>query len=750
MTDNTAADERWFFNSFRNRIVEGLEEQDAHRSVQPLRHRRRAWVCDSLDGLASAPALLQGRRLIVEATDRGFLLMPPGKHERFALDIVLSDPAGGALTPASVEIAPGSITRRFRESSATLTAAVDLELPILVVQLERPAEMQLSAALRFVPAAAAVLSEGLLWLRPAEAPLVRPDLCHNNSRVPDPPAPKDGERFGVAACLMVGASGENRSLTYTIDDSCRSSTPVLLVDQPAEGSQDIAVTLPPDSKAAFVFVVAPTADVARQVLDRWVTAPRGDWTALLDRLVVDVPDDAITRQVRFSLHNSLACRATGTGDRDIFVHGRRDRGYADVAHLHQSYMLHFPALASGETGSVRDEILAFLELQDDEGGLQLAPRPIKGAHPYVGTYTNAHLPLALHRYLAWSGDRSILTEKVAGATVLERTRLACAWLLDRRHDGCIMPCGWLDAWPPDVRAQAQTSIAAIMGLRAFDHIERLVGNEASLASEAGLVADAVRRVFWNETSGIFAENLLADGTVKGDSESDFFAHTQIWATLAGIAPDPRGLDLVRSRCFDRGVFAVPASAMESSYLRDSTDGTDELSIESTATWLLARWPELTHLYALAEIEAGRPDRALEAVLEQLPETLHRTYPKCLPYLYPEKFLAPGTVPWLCTWAGDPTLVEVVLSGFAGVRPELDGLSIRPLLPAAWTGKELTFDFKWAAGRWQLKFSPTLDPGTLIVDGANLPADSRLHPTPGSHSIVMSSLAAGTRLPTVRL
>lgn len=190
--------------------------------------------------------------------------------------------------------------------------------------------------------------------------------------------------------------------------------------------------------------------------------------------------------------------------------------------------------------------------------------------------------------------------------------------------------------------------------------------------------------------------------------------------------------------------------MESSYLRDSTDGTDELSIESTATWLLARWPELTHLYALAEIEAGRPDRALEAVLEQLPETLHRTYPKCLPYLYPEKFLAPGTVPWLCTWAGDPTLVEVVLSGFAGVRPELDGLSIRPLLPAAWTGKELTFDFKWAAGRWQLKFSPTLDPGTLIVDGANLPADSRLHPTPGSHSIVMSSLAAGTRLPTVRL
>jgi hypothetical protein len=276
-----------------------------------------------------------------------------------------------------------------------------------------------------------------------------------------------------------------------------------------------------------------------------------------------------------------------------------------------------------------------------------------------------------------------------------------------------------------------------MGLRSLAALCDAAGRPGAAAKyreAADALAEAVLRRAYDRATGLFAEHVFADGRVEGGTPRDFWAHTQIWASLAGLAPDPRGLDLVRRHCFTTGVRVVPVTSFETSYIADSTDGDAALSADSTATWLLAYWPELTHLYALAEISHGRPDAALAAIAEALPERLHARNSAAAPYFYAEKYLHPGDEPWLCTWAGDPTLLEALLTGFLGVRPELDGLRVAPCLPAAWAGRPLAASFTCHGARWDLVVDPALAPGALVLDDAALPAGSVLHPTAPRHAL----------------
>lgn len=74
------------------------------------------------------------------------------------------------------------------------------------------------------------------------------------------------------------------------------------------------------------------------------------------------------------------------------------------------------------------------------------------------------------------------------------------------------------------------------------------------------------------------------------------------------------------------------------------------------------------------------------------------------------------MPWLCTWAGDPTLVEVALTGFLGVRPQPGGLQVTPQLPQAWAGRELRAAFWCRGAQWRLIIDPDLEPGVILRDG----------------------------------
>ena len=700
-------------NAFTASVLAGVAEQDALRDTR-LKPVGGGWLHLPAAGRVSPPSFLQGRSLTAEVTDHGALLLPFSSPVRAAIDVVGYQSGQGR----DFWIRPGAAERRGDDGHTVWS--VHPHEPVLLVELiGEPGP----TSLRFATGGRITAAEEGLWLSTTDHPLVRPDAAHNNSRIPDPvqpPLPRHGIFVAAVSSSMTIVPIE---LGWSSDE-----TATLLVDRSLPTSR-VAVITPTGSIDRLLLATAPTpaegrAAVERARSDLTHSAPKGP--------SIDVPDDALTRQLAFAVSNSLAARAR-TPSGDVFVHGRRDRGYADVGHLHQSYAMHVPALAAGETRSVRDDLLAYLHLQDPDGGIRRAPRPGPGSHPYVGTYTNGHVPLALERYLAWTDDRAVLAALVDGETVLSRCRRSMEWLLATSGpDGLVAPCGWLDAWHPKVVAQGQTSLVAVLGWRALARILTWAGEPG--AHDATAHADAllatVRRRLYDPSSGIVAENLMADDSIEGGGISDFFAHTQLWAALADATGDDRGLDLVRDRCWGTGVAVVPESALQRDYFVDSTDGADNLTIDSTATWLLAAWPELTHLFALELARRGQADLALEAVCRQLPTTLHRSNPAALPHYYAEKYLQPGDHPWLCTWAGDPTLVEVVLQGLFGLRVGLGTVELRPAWPSRWRGFGATARFMLRGDQWLVEADPSLPPGRFEVDHRAHPG-GLLDVTPGS-------------------
>ena len=693
---------RWSRNGFWQELVQRLGRQEAGTDFESMRVNQATGMWHHAVGpLEAPPMLLQGRELVVDVTDRAVRLLPLRLSGRFRLEVGF-DLSGGRNTVRDANGLEFGIGRAvlFGVGWRVVIVASPV-LPVVDIELHG-----------LDPAGAWVSEDGREVLNLTRPAWLTPDdfemdslIERNNSSIPDPKAPL-ARRAGVFLKQL-----GNR----------------------------------------IVMAVAEAELEGTQIATEWEDRRNAElryWERIGERLRVDLPDTAITRQARYSVHNSLFSRSRDERGRDIFIHGRRDRGYASAAHLHQSYQMHFVALAAGETRSVRDELLSFCSLQNPNGWIERAPHPFAGSSLYVGRYTGAHLLLAAERYLVWSGDFGVLSTPVESTlddpprSFFERVDLAAADLLAHRYDGLVGPCGWADAWNPDVRAQGQISATAVLALRAWSRVCANQGRHdraAELAGGAESIAARMRERLVDPSTGIVAEHVF-DDRVTGGTVDDYFAHTQIWSALAGIIEDGRALDLVKGECLNHGVSIAPESAFDKDYVAASTDSTADLPIESTATWLLASWPEVTHLLALAEIDRQNPDDALAAVLSQLPESLHQLNPVCAPYYYAEKYLYPGTKPWLCTWAGDPSLLEVVVSGFLGVHAELDRLVVSPTLPSQWVGSSIEVQVEWRGFPVTVAFDPGLEPGIATVDGfpCELPIEILADSEGVAHTVRVSS------------
>jgi hypothetical protein len=746
-------------NPFRTEVGARLAAVRAPLALEQLRwdRSRQAWGQGTVPGRPSLPALLQNATFAADVTDHGLALYPLASDGRFYLRLggtVESAAGDWRLDPRaddverSVWVCPGAVVveadagERGR-ARLTVSLAQDHPLAVLQLRLDGPS-VELDAEFSWLAGTFTDRSDGI-WLHPHDPGEADQLLSRNNSAVPDPRRPPELPAAGLYIA-SVGASPLAHS-SFPIEETTCLADRVF-----AEGVEGLSLGRCRGGEHTVLLVVATDVVDAEAIAAAWranaaasaAQTSEDYWQALTERFGLSLPDERLTRQAAFSIHNSLFSRARRDDGREIFIHGRRDRGYGDCAHLHQSYQMHLPALASGQDASVRAELETFLALQDDDGNLSHAPRPGTGSHPYVGLYSNAHLLLAVHRYLAWTGDRGFLDVAVGGTIVRDRLRHAADFLLANRSDGLLAPCGWLDAWPPEVSAQSQITVAGMMALEALVEVLHWVDDERGAAPYAATASELRLRLLdacYDPATGLFAEHVFADG-IRGGRADDFWAHTQIWAALGGVAPDRRGLELTRRKCLGSGMRVVPISTFASGYVAASTDGDAALSVDSTATWLLACWPELTHLYALAETRAGRPDLALAAVESQLPEVLHRRNAAAAPFYYAEKYLTPGDEPWLCTWAGDPTLIDVLLSGFLGVRAELGGLRVEPCLPPQWRDQTLVAEFVWRGSQWSL----TLDPDATAVTVDDQNASALILPAePGArHAIRVPTMNDGRR------
>ena len=673
----------WGRNSFWQDLVDRLERQEASTNFRQMDYSptENGWVQQHVDGMSCQPAFLQGRRLVVDVTDETVTLYPLGLAGRFKLRLGFALTNGGNTLADVDEMVFGLGSATLVGLGWRVTVAVSTTLPILELSLTGATETAVEIQWPGESAPIPLIEVSFRLLPSFEQDVV---VERNNSTAPDP--------LPLAGLPIAGVTVRHKS-------------------------------------GRIVVAVAGSAAETEAALAQWElvrTSQLTYWADTVNSVAISVPSEPITRQARYSVHNSLFSRSVDEDGRDIFIHGRRDRGYADSSHLHQSYQMHLAALAAGEDASVRQEILSYCALQRPDGWIELAPRPVRGTSRYVGRYTGAHLLLAAERYYAWSGDAGLFDERVVSKvdpefrSVADRIDLAVEDLLAHTYRGLIEPCGWADAWNPEVLAQGQISAATVLGLRAWAEVCEALGRLSradSLRASADAIADSMLRELYDPKTGIIAEHLFP-GKTEGGTLDDYWAHTQVWVALADVVEDGRALDLVKRECLHNGIAIAPESAFEKEYIAASTDSTDSLPVESTATWLLARWPEVTHLYALAELKRQDPDTALSAIAGQLPQSLHELNPVCAPFYYAEKYLYPGTRPWLCTWAGDPSLIEVVLSGFLGVRPSARGLQIHPQLPTEWRGNQSEARFFWRREQYRIEFTPNIASGTFEIDGTS--------------------------------
>jgi hypothetical protein len=755
----------WEKNEFWKDINKSIRRgQEGILSGIPCTYDEQAgvWQQACSAGRSVLPSFLQNKFTVADVTDRGLGIYPILLNGRYFLRVAFRINTGGETfcthDLSDVDGAADAITNRqlsYGPGWATLAGCTPKGLrcevrtylpksfPLVVMEVSviggsPEGLLEIKPEIVWMPGDAPIQAQpGFLWLKPQEASLPDEYFSRNDSAPTDPLRSAKIKPAGLAVALAapgVQTSGFQRA-------SLAGKDSLLLADRRFTGNELERINLPrvqvraAGGRARFTLVVGVCETPAEfsMLYEAWLSKSAGGylpeedyWAGVQQKLSFNFPDKAIQRQGRYSLHNSLFSRSVSSGGRTLFIHGRRDRGYADCAKIHQTYQLHFAALAAGETSSVRQELLSFSAVQDKNGGIQRQLSPRSGWHPYVGTYNNANYLLAIYRYLCWSGDIAFLDEKVDSLVepgdrqpVLEHALRAAEWLLENRWHGVIAPCGWVDAWPAGVKANSQASMAACMAFNRLAQIceyQRREKEAYDLYRAAQELEKSTRELFFNLQNGLYSEYLFEDGSTEGGKDSDFYSITQFWAVLAGMAQDQRGMDLTRETCLKRGMVMNPETVADTAYLTQFQDDYNRLPVDRNITWALATWPELTHLYALAEIKLGRPDLALDAVLRQLPESIHAENPYAAPFYYPEKYIPPLTVPWLCTWAGDPTLIEVLLEGFFGVQPDLRNLQVNPHLPVAWKGAgKVSTRFCWRGAQYEL----VVDPAAPAPDNAKL-------------------------------
>jgi len=676
--------------SFAHEVRAAVRERRRRRRPVRFEPTKEGWAWHPTDDERWAgPYYLQTPTAGFDVFDRGLVVHPIGYEgsARLRVGVVADDGAAGWVEPEieRVTVTPGAVgltmtTRSGRRLAARLTTEGDA----LVIRVEGADGTRLRAFVRSALAADTAWRDGA-FRQPLRLTREEPFLArHSNTRLTDPLPP---DRPGPELVLSVDAGG--REIDLGPDDDRLGPIAVLGPEFAARDGGRLVLTV------AGALAARPGAEVP----------PRGGARASIGvsepaaRLgFAGVPAD-LERQLGFAELNSLVPRSVHDG-RSFLLHGRPGDGFGEVAHLHQSYQMHLVALASGETDLVRDDLLVHLGLVRD-GVLDRSPAPGGGSHPYVSGYSEAHVLLAVHRYLMWTGDRGFLTCRVGDRSVLEHLVDIAATAASRRVGGLMPPCGWIDAWPEGVVAQAQSSCAWIVALRALSDVLGAADEPRSAAlrrAEAGALADRVVETFLVEDGGHLAEHLYADGSVGGGDPDGAWVHTQIWAALAGLRGSDRGVRRVLRYRTPRGMPMCGPSALTGADLAAVTDPTGVMADEVSAVWCSSTWPELTHLLAAELARAGHPDDALALVRDQLPAAVHRRDPATVPWVYPEKFLEPSGEPWLSTWAGDPTLIEVFLRGFLGLVPTWNGLRVSPELPAELAGLEATVLWRGAPVR----------------------------------------------------
>ncbi len=455
---------------------------------------------------------------------------------------------------------------------------------------------------------------------------------------------------------------------------------------------------------------------------------RAWWDGVAQQPRVETPEPKIDRMTNLWLKDN-AVQLTRVIRENV-------RGYRDML---QDAM----AVASFAPEIARDTIVTACAHQYRDGH---APRQIAyagGPHD-LRVYNDSPLWLvfALTRYLKESGDMALLDEQIGffegeePASVFEHAKRAVDWLHCRRgwHDLIRIDRGdWCDALDEVGIRERGVSVwlsqAFHLGLLEFVALCRAVG-KPELAERYQRAADSLRAAIEEHAwDGEWYLAAISDSGRRlgaaGEAAMEIYLNTQSWALIGRTADTARAVSALdaadRKLSFRYGpllldppYYAYDPDVGRLSVLRPGCGENGTVYVHAAV------------FYFLANLMAGRADRALEVLTQICPmmEAQDPAVTHAAPYSYVNSYVGPchpahegRTLTNWYTSSGSWTFFTIT-DWMLGVRPQYDGLLIDPCLPSAW--ERATLSRAWRGAEYEVRITKpkgmTRGEVSLTVDG----------------------------------
>ena len=496
------------------------------------------------------------------------------------------------------------------------------------------------------------------------------------------------------------------------------------------GGLHVRVTLPAGAQQRFAFIVGEgeaetVGQAARQSwtsesVDAAYRAVREHWGERFDRLQVSTPDDDTNAMLNcWNAYQGHVC-FRWSRSASLIEAGQRDGlGYRDTLQDTLCVMHTLPDQAA-------DRIVSLLAGQASDGSALHKVDPInlvtgQGETPVEGDiYSDDHLwiPLALSAYCRETGDLGFLDREVdylneGSASVFDHAMAAIGFALNHRgQHGLLLSLAadWNDALRLNEGTNSGgqsvwTSIQFCWACRQLAELADATGRDETagrLRTWADEMAERVNDVAWG--GKWYLRGLMGDGSTIGAESNDVakvWLNPQTWSVLAGVADADRGraaMDAVGEHlASDYGLhlFAPPHTDLHA-------DVPGRVQFPPGYKENAAIFCHPNPWAVMAETRLRRGETAYRYYRSLLPSAyndqadLHHTEP----YVYCQfvvgkwdKHHGTGHNPWLTGTAGWSYVAATQY--ILGIRPQLDGLEIDPVIPADWPGFSVTRVFRGA-------------------------------------------------------
>lgn len=464
--------------------------------------------------------------------------------------------------------------------------------------------------------------------------------------------------------------------------------------------------------------------------DRALAEVRRFWDDYLDKFWVDTPDNEFDLSV--NIWNRYQCWVTFNWSRmaSYYIGGGSIVGFRDSSQDLLGVLPINPYWA-------KRKVLYMWRHQFRDGGTLHNWDPISDIGPRTGHSDDALWPvLATFWYLRETGDLDFLKETVpfydgGEGTVLEHMRLSLSYTLSRRSERGLALMGeadWNDALDQvgiEGRGESvMTSQFLAWMLRDMAELMRVIGDEKAARDyqrEYEELAERINRYCWH---GRWYTRATTDGGRTLGGEERIYINSQTWGVLSGVAREERGTECLESV---RKYLETPYGPCL--FLPSFREVEDDVGIitmfapgvkengtifNHTVTWCI-----------IAECLLGRGARAYELWKKTsfITRGKNPDLYKAEPYVYAEyvhgadsPFFGQGEFTWMTGTAA--WMLRACLDYILGVRPELEGLRIDPVIPPAWSGFRVKRHFRGAVYEIEVKNPEGVERGVkeIRVDG----------------------------------